>query len=182
MIYGYARQTVYDNNCRIQSAALRNSFCNPIFIESENAIVAGALPELERLLAGITRDDVLVVQNLKTLTCSATNLRSIAIRLKAAGAGFRSIENPEYDTTRFDRVLDSLAGISTFDGPVEMEVATIPEASTASMLASIASTSPDPSAQIQIGLEMVRDGHSVRVAAHRIGVHRATLYRAMKRG
>ena len=108
MIYGYARQIVGDIDCHIQKAVLRNAFCNRIFVESENCVESGLFPKLERLFGEVTSGDVLVVQNLKILANSAAELSTIATRLKAAGAGIRSMGDLWCDTTRFDGVLDAL--------------------------------------------------------------------------
>jgi DNA invertase Pin-like site-specific DNA recombinase len=182
MIYGYARHIGDENECRIQITALQNSFCKPIFIESENAIIVSDFPELEKLFASIDSGDVLVVQNLRILANSVSGLCSIATRLKDAGAGIRSLEDCWCDSTTFDGVLDTLAGISTFDRTDKVARTTMPSTGIEPVATTFIAASPGTLAQIETGLQMVAEGISVRDAAKRVGVHHATLYRAMKRG
>jgi len=134
---------------------------------------------LDHLRAG----DVVTVTHLDRLARSTRDLLEIAERIKAAGAGLRSLAEPWADTTTpaGRMVLTVFAGIADF------ERALIAERTSAGRIAAKArgvrfGPSPALSAeQIEHARRLIENGKPVAEIARLLGVHRATLYRAIDR-
>lgn len=154
--------------------------CQRIFEEK----VSGAQrdrPELSRLLDNFATRDVLTVTRLDRLARSTTDLLHIAERLKEIGAGLRSLAEPWADTT-------SPAGrmvLTIFAGIADFERFLIGERTSAGQAAAKAKgvrLGPKPvltPEQIAHARRMINEGQSVSEGARLLGIHRATLYRAL---
>lgn len=179
-LIGYARVSTQGQNLEQQRLALGQSGCQRIFEEK----VSGAKrdrPELGRLLDHLRPGDVLTVTRLDRLARSTTDLLHIAERLKEIGAGLRSLAEPWADTT-------SPAGrmiLTIFAGIADFERSLIGERTSAGRVAAKAKGvrfGPKPaltSDQITHAKRMIEEGQSVSEVARLLGVHRATLYRAL---
>jgi DNA invertase Pin-like site-specific DNA recombinase len=103
MQYGYTRvssETQDDHNGdRLQIDALKAAGCQePIVYE----VASGGRwerPKLHRLLARLQPGDVLVVWKLDRLSRSLKDVLTIMETIAKAGAGFRSLTEPMFDTT-----------------------------------------------------------------------------------
>lgn len=177
---GYARVSTQGQDLEQQRIALGKNGCQRIFEEK----VSGAKrdrPELGRLLDHLRPGDVLTVTRLDRLARSTTDLLHIAERLKGIGAGLRSLAEPWADTT-------SPAGrmvLTIFAGIADFERSLIGERTSAGRAAAKAKGvrfGPKPaltSEQITHARRMIEEGQSVAEVARLLGVHRATLYRAL---
>ena len=125
--------------------------------------------------------DVLTVTRLDRLARSTTDLLHIAERLKEIGAGLRSLAEPWADTT-------SPAGrmiLTIFAGIADFERSLIGERTSAGRAAARAKGvrfGPKPVLtveQITHAQRVIDEGQSVAEVARLLGVHRATLYRAL---
>jgi len=124
---------------------------------------------------------VVVVSRLDRLARSTRDLLDIAERLKEAGAGLRSLDEPWADTT-------SPAGrmvLTVFAGIAEFERALIHERTGAGRAAAKArgvrfgrpaKLSAD---QVSLAQRLIGEGRPVSEVAKILKVHRSTLYRAL---
>lgn len=179
-LIGYARVSTQGQNLEQQRLTLGQSGCKRIFEEK----VSGAKrdrPELTRLLEHLRPGDVLVVTRLDRLARSTSDLLHIAESLKQIGAGLRSIAEPWADTT-------SPAGrmvLTIFAGIADFERSLITERTSAGRIAAREKGvrfGPKPvlsAEQIAHARRMIDGGQSVAEVARLLGVHRATLYRAL---
>ncbi|OZY44019.1 recombinase family protein [Pseudomonas lundensis] len=177
---GYARVSTQGQDLEQQRIALGQNRCHRIFEEK----VSGAKldrPELSRLLDHLRPGDVLIVTRLDRLARSTTDLLHIAERLKNIGAGLRSLAEPWADTT-------SPAGrmvLTIFAGIADFERSLIGERTSAGRAAAKAKGvrfGPKPvlsPEQVAHARRLIEEGQSVSEVARLLGVHRATLYRAL---
>jgi len=180
MLIGYARVSTDGQNLALQQEALKGAGCQRVYEEK----VSGAgrpRPELGRLLDYLRAGDVVVVSRLDRLARSTRDLLDIAERLKEAGAGLRSLDEPWADTT-------SPAGrmvLTVFAGIAEFERALIHERTGAGRAAAKArgvrfgrpaKLSAD---QVSLAQRLIGEGRPVREVAQILKVHRSTLYRAL---
>ena len=177
---GYARVSTQGQDLEQQRIALGQNGCQRIFEEK----VSGAKrdrPELSRLLDHLRPGDVLTVTRLDRLARSTTDLLHIAERLKEINAGLRSLAEPWADTT-------SPAGrmvLTIFAGIADFERSLIGERTSAGRAAAKAKgvrLGPEPvltHEQITNARRLIDKGQSVSEVARLLGVHRATLYRAL---
>lgn len=177
---GYARVSTQGQDLEQQRIALGQNGCQRIFEEK----VSGAKqdrPELSRLLDHLRPGDVLTVTRLDRLARSTTDLLHIAEQLKTLGAGLRSLAEPWADTS-------SPAGrmvLTIFAGIADFERSLIGERTSAGRAAAKAKGvrfGPKPvltSEQIIHARKLIDEGQSVAEVARLLGVHRATLYRAL---
>lgn len=180
-LIGYARVSTQGQDLTQQRAALRKAGCTRIFEEK----ISGAKrdrPELGRLLDHLRTGDVVTITRLDRLARSTRDLLELAERIKEAGAGLRSLAEPWADTTTpaGRMVLTVFAGIADFERSL------IVERTGAGRIAAKARGvrfGPRPSLtteQIAHAHQLVeQDGRPVTEVAHLLGVHRATLYRAL---
>lgn len=181
-LIGYARVSTQGQDLAQQRTALRGAGCTRIFEEK----VSGAKrdrPELARLLDHLRAGDVVTVMRLDRLARSTADLLHIAERIKEAGAGLRSLAEPWADTT-------SPAGrmiLTVFAGIADFERALIVERTSAGRIAAKArgvrfGPRPTLSAeQIAHARQLIeQSGKPVAEVARLLGVHRTTLYRALK--
>jgi DNA invertase Pin-like site-specific DNA recombinase len=181
-LIGYARVSTQGQDLAQQRTTLRGAGCTRIFEEK----VSGAKrdrPELARLLDHLRVGDVVTVTRLDRLARSTADLLHIAEHIKEAGAGLRSLAEPWADTT-------SPAGrmiLTVFAGIADFERALIVERTSVGRLAAKArgvrfGPRPTLSAeQITHARQLIEQSSKpVAEVARLLGVHRATLYRALK--
>ena len=177
---GYARVSTQGQDLEQQRIALGQNGCQRIFEEK----VSGARqdrPELGRLLDHLRPGDLVIVTRLDRLARSTTDLLHIAERLKTMGAGLRSLAEPWADTTSpaGRMVLTIFAGIADFERSLISERTS---AGRASAKAKGVRFGPKPvltPEQIAHARQLINGGQAVSEVARLLGVHRATLYRAL---
>ena len=144
---------------------------------------SGIGPKLARMLDHLRAGDVVTITRLDRLARSTGDLLAIAERIKEAGAGLRSLAEPWADTTTpaGRMVLTVFAGIADFERSL------IVERTSAGRIAAKArgvkfGPSPALSAeQIAHARQLIHDDKKpVAEVARLLGVHRATLYRALE--
>lgn len=183
MLIGYARVSTRGQDLDQQRATLAATGCARLFEEK----LSGAKrdrPELVRMLDYLQPGNVVVVTRLDRLARSTRDLLDIAEKVKEAGAGLRSLAEPWADTTTpaGRMVLTVFAGIADFERSL------IVERTSAGRIAAQArgvrfGPSPALSAeQIRHARQLIdEDDRPVAEVARLLGVHRATLYRALGR-
>jgi DNA invertase Pin-like site-specific DNA recombinase len=115
-LFGYARVSTDGQSLSAQVAELKAAKCQRIFQEK----VSGARSDrkqLSRLIAGLDKDDVLVVTRLDRLARSTRDLLNLLDAIAQKGAGFKSLRDTWADTTTAHGrlMLTILGGLAEFE-------------------------------------------------------------------
>ena len=181
LLIGYARVSTDGQTLDQQRAALKAAGCKRVFEEKASGAQRGRR-ELAKMLDHLQPGNVVTVTRLDRLARSTRDLLDIAERIREAEAGLRSLAEPWADTTTpaGRMVLTVFAGIADFERSV------IAERTSAGRVAAKArgvrfGPSPSLSAeQIAHARQLIdQDNKPVVEIARLLGVHRATLYRAL---
>jgi DNA invertase Pin-like site-specific DNA recombinase len=115
-ILGYARVSTQDQNLNSQLEALQAVGATTIYREKVSGVRADR-PQLAKLMAGLGAGDVVVVTKLDRLGRSTRELLDLIDRISKAGASFRSLGDPLWDTgSSQGRLLSTmLAAIAEFE-------------------------------------------------------------------
>jgi DNA invertase Pin-like site-specific DNA recombinase len=115
-IIGYARVSTQDQNLTGQLEALKAAGVGTIFKEKISGVRADR-PQLAKLMASLKEGDVVLVTKLDRLGRSTRELLDLIERIGKAGAAFRSLGDPLFDTTSSQgRLLSTLlAAIADFE-------------------------------------------------------------------
>jgi DNA invertase Pin-like site-specific DNA recombinase len=115
-ILGYARVSTQDQQLTGQLEALKAAGATTIYREKVSGVRADR-PQLAKLMAGLGAGDVVVVTKLDRLGRSTRELLDLIERISKAGASFRSIGDPLWDTgSAQGRLLSTLlAAIAEFE-------------------------------------------------------------------
>ncbi len=97
MIVGYARVSTTDQNLDGQLAALKKAGATNIFREKVSAVRAER-PQLNRLMASLRRDDVLLITKIDRLARSTRELLNLIHQIDQAGASLKSLGDPLFNT------------------------------------------------------------------------------------
>src|SRR6476646_851668 len=112
-IIGYARVSTRDQDLTAQLDALKAAGAETVFREKVSGVRADR-PQLAKLMAKLTPDDIVVVTRLDR---STRELLELIERIGTAGAAFRSLGDPLWDTSSSQgRLLSTLlAAIADFE-------------------------------------------------------------------
>jgi DNA invertase Pin-like site-specific DNA recombinase len=166
-----------------QQAALAAAGCEQVFAEKVSGAHAQR-PELKRLVDYIRAGDVIVVTRLDRLARNTRDLLDLAERLNDKRAGLRSLAEPWADTTSpaGKMLLIILAGIAEFERA--LIISRTAEGRTAALRRGV-KFGPKfklSTEQIALARAAIEGGQTVRETARALGIHTATLYRALKTG
>jgi DNA invertase Pin-like site-specific DNA recombinase len=115
-IIGYARVSTQDQHLTGQLEALKAAGATTIFKEKISGIRADR-PQLAKLMASLKEGDIVLVTKLDRLGRSTRELLDLIERIGKAGAAFRSLGDPLWDTSSSQgRLLSTLlAAIAEFE-------------------------------------------------------------------
>ena len=115
-VVGYARVSTEGQQLTGQLAALKAAGADPIYREKISGARANR-PQLARLMASLRAGDIVTVTKLDRLGRSTRELLDLIDRISKAGASFRSLGDPLWDTSSAQgRLLSTLlAGIAEFE-------------------------------------------------------------------
>jgi DNA invertase Pin-like site-specific DNA recombinase len=115
-IIGYARVSTQDQDYSGQIDALKAAGAETTYREKVSGARADR-PQLAKLMASLKEGDVVVVTKLDRLGRSTRELLDLIERISKAGAAFRSLGDPLFDTTSSQgRLLSTLlAAIAEFE-------------------------------------------------------------------
>src|SRR6516225_5930056 len=113
---GYARASTQDQSLTGQIEALKAAGARAVYREKVSGARADR-PQLAKLMGALKPDDVVVVTKLDRLGRSTRELLDLIDRIGKAGASFRSLGDPLWDTSSAQgRLLSTLlAGIAEFE-------------------------------------------------------------------
>lgn len=180
-LIGYARVSTDAQDLTNQRAELHAAGCTRIFAEKITGAHAQR-PELARMLDHLRRGDVVTVTRLDRLARSTRDLLDIAESIQAVGAGLRSLAEPWADTTTpaGRMVLTVFAGIAEFERSL-IDDRTRSGREAAKRRGVQFGRRPTLTAgQIEHARELLAEGRTATETAGLLGVHRATLYRALR--
>jgi DNA invertase Pin-like site-specific DNA recombinase len=114
--FGYARVSTQDQDLSAQVEALEAAGATKIYREKISGVRADR-PQLAKLMAGLKPGDVVLVCKLDRLGRSTRELLELIDRISKAGAVFRSLGDPLWDTSSPQgRLLSTLlAAIAEFE-------------------------------------------------------------------
>jgi DNA invertase Pin-like site-specific DNA recombinase len=114
--FGYARVSTDGQTLDAQTAQLQGAGCATVHSEKISGAISDR-PELAKVLARLTKGDVLCVTRLDRLARSTRDLLNILAIVSERGAGFRSIADAWADTTTAHGrlMLTVLGGLAEFE-------------------------------------------------------------------
>jgi DNA invertase Pin-like site-specific DNA recombinase len=114
--FGYARVSTADQHLTLQIEALKAAGATTIYREKISGVRADR-PQLAKLMAALKQDDIVLVTKLDRLGRSTRELLDLIDRIGKAGAVFRSLGDPLWDTSSAQgRLLSTLlAAIAEFE-------------------------------------------------------------------
>lgn len=178
-IYGYARVSTTDQDCTIQEAALRAAGCDVIRSEKASGTSREGRQELETLLQFIRAGDVLVVTRIDRLARSMKDLQDIVHELKRKGVALRATEQPVDTSTAAGKAfLDMLGVFAEFETNLRRERQA--EGIAAAKAAGVY-TGRKPSIDTDQVRALAAEGIGPSEIARRMGIGRASVYRALER-
>jgi len=180
MNIGYARVSTDAQDLTNQRAELTATGCTRIFAEK----ITGAhsrRPELERMIDHLRAGDVVTVTSLDRLARSTRDLLNIAEQLQVIGAGLRSLAEPWADTTTpaGRMVLTVFAGIAEFERSLIIDRTRRGRDAAKARGVQFGRRSVLTPSQVEHARDLLAEGRPVTETAGLLGVHRATLYRAL---
>ena len=181
MHIGYARVSTNAQDLEDQRQQLAAVGCERIYSEKISGTRSDR-PELKRLLEHVRAGDVVTVTRLDRLARSTRGLLDLVDQLNRAGAGFRSLAEPWADTTSpaGKMVMTVMAGIAEFERSLIIERTQRGQQAARERGVRFGARPKLSESQIKKAQAEIAGGRSVADMARRLGVHRATLYRALR--
>ena len=180
MKLGYARVSRPTRISQSSASASTRPAAKKLF-EEKTSGAGKKRPELERLLAELRADDVVVVTRLDRLARSTSELLRIAETIEEKNAGLQSIAEPWADTTTpaGRMVLTVFGGIAEFERSL---IATRTEEGRRGAQARGVPFGRPPKLrpdQRTLARNLIEEGQSVSEVARTFNVHVATIYRCL---
>ncbi|ASN11703.1 MULTISPECIES: recombinase family protein [Xanthomonas] len=181
-LIGYGRVSTDAQELTQQRMELTAAGCTRIFAEKITGTKRDR-PELARLLDHLRPGDVVTVTRLDRLARSTRDLLDIAEQLAAKGAGLRSLAEPWADTTTAAgrMVLTVFAGIAEFERSLIVDRTKVGRQAAQKRGVRFGRRPTLTQAQVAHARDLIdREAKTVKDVAGLLGVHRATLYRALE--
>ena len=179
-LYGYARVSTADQDCTLQEQALRAAGCTVIRSETASATRREGRTELALLLEFLRPGDTLVVTRVDRLARSIKDLQDIVHLLKARGVTLQATDQPiDTHSASGKAFLDMLGVFAEFETNLrrERQLAGIAAAKARGVYRG-RKPSINP-AEIQ---RLRTEEHlGASAIARRLGIGRASVYRALAR-
>jgi DNA invertase Pin-like site-specific DNA recombinase len=176
--YGYARVSTLDQDLTVQRQALRAAGCSVIRAEKASGNRRDGRTELQVLLDFVQRGDTLVVTRIDRLARSLKDLQDIVHDLKSRGVALRATEQPvDTGTAAGKAFLDMLGVFAEFETNLrrERQLEGIAQAKARGVY-----RGRKPSIDTaEIRRLRQQDGLGATAIARRLGIGRASVYRAL---
>lgn len=176
-IIGYARASTEDQDCSIQEQALRGAGCTVIRSEKRSGTSMQGRQELQTVLDFLRHGDTLMVTRIDRLARSVKDLEDIVAVIGAKGAHLRATEQP-IDTASAAGVafLQMLGVFAQFETALrkERQMEGIAKAKAAGVY-----RGRKPSVPVEEVRRLRAEGISPSEISRRLGIGRASVYRAL---
>ena len=176
--YGYARVSTLDQDLTVQRRALRAAGCSVIRAEKASGSRRDGRTELQVLLDFVQPGDTLVVTRIDRLARSLKDLQDIVPELKGRGVALRATEQPVDTSTAAGKAfLDMLGVFAEFETNLrrERQLEGIAQAKARGVY-----RGRKPSIDMaEIRRLRDQDGLGATAIARRLGIGRASVYRAL---
>lgn len=179
-IIGYARVSSDDQDCSIQEASLHSAGCTIIRSEKHTGTTTRGRGELETVLSFLRPGDTLMVTRIDRLARSVADLEGIVAQLRDRGAHLRATEQPiDTSTPAGIAFLQMLGVFAQFETAIrrERQMEGIAKAKAAGVY-----KGRKPSVPVDAIRQLRADGVRPSDIAKRLGVARASVYRAIAEG
>jgi len=177
-LYGYARVSTSDQDCTIQEAALRQAGCTVIRSEKASGTSLRGRTELATVLDFIRDGDCLVVTRIDRLARSVSDLSDIVKSLQSKGASLKATEQPiDTGSAAGKAFLQMLGVFAEFETEIrrERQMEGIAKAKAAGVY-----KGRKPSINQEEIKRLHHEGLGATEIAKRLGIGRASIYRAIK--
>ena len=174
---GYARVSTTDQDLTVQIDALKAAGCDVIRKEKASGTTTKGRAELATILDFIREGDTLVVTRIDRLARSIADLQDIVRALKSRGAALRATEQPINTATAAGKCfLDMLGTFAEFEMNLhrERQLEGIAKAKAAGVYKGRKPTIAP--AEVE---KLKADGLGATAIARRLGIGRASVYRAL---
>ena len=179
--YGYARVSTFDQDLTVQRQALRAAGCAVIRAEKASGSRRDGRTELQVLLDFVQPGDTLVVTRIDRLARSLKDLQDIVHELKGRGVTLRATEQPvDTGTAAGKAFFDMLGVFAEFETNLrrERQLEGIALAKTRGVY-----RGRKPSIDVtEVRRLRNQDGLGPTAIARRLGIGRASVYRALGAG
>jgi DNA invertase Pin-like site-specific DNA recombinase len=176
--YGYARVSTFDQDLTVQRQALRAAGCSVVRAEKASGSRRDGRTELQVLLDFVQPGDTLVVTRIDRLARSMKDLQDIIHELKNRGVALRATEQPvDTGTAAGKAFLDMLGVFAEFETNLrrERQLEGIAQAKARGVY-----RGRKPSIDMaEIRRLRDQDGLGATAIARRLGIGRASVYRAL---
>jgi DNA invertase Pin-like site-specific DNA recombinase len=175
---GYARVSTTDQHLEIQEAALKAAGCDVIRSEKRSGTSTTGRAELQTILDFLRPGDTLMVTRIDRLARSIGDLQDIVRAVKAKGAALKATEQPiDTSSAAGKAFLDMLGVFAEFETNLrrERQLEGIAKAKEAGVYKGRQASIDE--AQIRL---LKAEGLGATAIAKRLGVGRASVYRALK--
>lgn len=177
---GYARVSTNEQSVDAQIDALQNAGCLDVYADQGISGAATSRPELDKTMANLQRDDVLVVKRLDRLGRSMPHLVATVHNLVARGVGFRSLDESIDTTTATGRlILHIFAALADFERELTRERTRDALAAKKRRGERLGRPRALTPAKVKAARKMLAVGDSPSHVARLFNVDRSTLYRAI---
>ena len=178
---GYARVSTEGQSLDVQLEQLIAAGCDKVFSEKVTGTTTSGRSQLAAALDYVREGDVLVVTRMDRLSRSLTDLRLTIDHLATMGVGFRALQQAGIDTTRPEGklMIAMLGAFAEFEADIRRE----------RQLEGIAKAKAEgvykgrkpsvPTAEVR---RLAADGVGASEIASRLGIGRASVYRALGAG
>lgn len=176
-LIGYARVSTVDQDCAVQEEALRAAGCTIIRSEKRSGTTTDGREELETVLSFLRKGDTLMVTRIDRLARSVADLEGIVARVRERGAFLRATEQPIDTATPAGKAFLQMLGVfAEFETAIrrERQLEGIAKAKAAGVY-----KGRKPSVPTQEIRKLRSEGVSPTEIAKRLGIGRASVYRAL---
>lgn len=177
-IIGYARVSTDDQDCAIQEAALAAAGCTIIRSEKRSGTALAGRTELETVLAFLQAGDTLMVTRIDRLARSVRDLEALVDTIKARGAFLRATEQPIDTATPAGKAFLQMLGVfAEFETALrrERQLEGVAKAKAAGVY-----KGRKPSVDVAQVKALHSEGLGATAIAARLGIGRASVYRALE--
>lgn len=175
---GYARVSTDDQDCAIQEAALRAAGCTVVRSEKRSGTTTAGRDELDTVLSFVRPGDTLMVTRIDRLARSVADLEGIVGALREKGAHLRATEQPiDTSTPAGVAFLQMLGVFAQFETAIrrERQMEGIAKAKAAGVY-----KGRKPSVPVEAVRSLKAEGVNPSDIAKRLGIGRASVYRALE--